>query len=360
MNNNVIKIAITGGKGGTGKSTVSTSLAMELSRKNRVILVDADVECPDDRIILSTTQEKVEDVESLLPFFNQDKCSKCGACSEVCRENALIFVKDKFPFISGQCNGCGACLLVCPFDAIQEGKQIIGAIYQGKYQRNNDLNLLLVWGEIEVGCENTSLLVKATRDYALDLVSGEFNSSEESISDSGEVISDSGEVISDSGEVISNSSRESISNSNINQNSNVPYGEDKLPNNGYEYVIIDTAAGTHCNVINALMGVDLALAVTEPTPLGKHDLELILSLLEIMETPVQIVVNKSDMGDLNLIKIVSQDFNIPLIQEIPYEKDILKKHARNQPVTHENIKKLADSILNLSIKTSSADGVLPQ
>lgn len=353
MNNNAIEIAVTGGKGGTGKSTVSTSLAMELSRENRVILVDADVECPDDRIILSTTQEKVADVESLLPFFNQDKCSKCGVCSEVCRENALISVKDRYPFISGQCNGCGACLLVCPFGAIQEGKQIIGAIYQGKYQRNNDLDLLLVWGEIEVGCENTSLLVKATRDYALDLVSGEFNSSEESISDSREVISDSRKVIS-------NSSRESISNSNINQNSNVPYGENKLPNNGYEYVIIDTAAGTHCNVINALMGVDLALVLTEPTPLGKHDLELILSLLEIMETPVQIVVNKSDIGDLNLIKIVSQEFNIPLIQEIPYEKDILKKHARNQPVTHENIKKLADSILNLSIKTSSTDGVLPQ
>lgn len=346
MNNNVIKIAITGGKGGTGKSTVSTSLAMELSRKNRVILVDADVECPDDRIILSTTQEKVEDVESLLPFFNQDKCSKCGVCSEVCRENALIFVKDRYPFISGQCNGCGACLLVCPFGAIQEGKQIIGAIYQGKYQRNNDLDLLLIWGEIEVGCENTSLLVKATRDYALDLVSGEFNSYEKSISNSREVIS--------------NSSKESISNSNINQNSKVHYDEDKLPPKGYDYVIIDTAAGTHCNVINALMGVDLALAVTEPTPLGKHDLELILSLLEIMETPVQIVVNKSDMGDLNLIKKVSQEFNIPLIQEIPYEKDILKKHARNQPVTHESIKKLADSVLNLSIKTRRADGVLPQ
>nr|WP_319374098.1 P-loop NTPase [uncultured Methanobacterium sp.] len=352
MNNNAIKIAITGGKGGTGKSTVSTSLALELSRENRVILVDADVECPDDRIILSTTQKKVEDVESLLPFFNQDKCSKCGVCSEVCRENALIFVKDRFPFISGQCNGCGACLLVCPFGAIQEGKQIIGAIYQGKYQRNNDLDLLLVWGEIEVGCENTSLLVKATRDYALDLASGESNSS-------GELISNFGEVISNSREVISNSSKESISNSNNNQNSKVHYGEDKLSDKGYDYVIIDTAAGTHCNVINALMGVDLALAVTEPTPLGKHDLELILSLLEIMETPVQIVVNKSDMGDLNLIKMVSQEFDIPLIQEIPYEKDILKKHARNQPVTHESIKKLAYSILNLSFKTSIEDGVLP-
>ncbi len=338
MNSNAIKIAVTGGKGGTGKSTVSTSLAMELSHENRVILVDADVECPDDHIILSTTRERVADVESLIPLFNREKCTKCGVCSEVCRENALIFVKDRYPFISGQCNGCGACLLVCPFGAIHEGKQIIGSIYQGKYQRNNDLNLLLIWGEIEVGCENTSLLVKATRDYALDLVSGK------SISNSFK---------------ISNSSKESISNSNTNQNSKVQYDGVNQPDYGYDYIIIDTAAGTHCNVINALMGVDLALAVTEPTPLGKHDLELILSLMEIMDITVQIVVNKSDIGDLNLINRVSQDFNIPLIQKIPYEKNILKKHARNQPVTTESIKKLADSISNLFPKTRSGDGVLP-
>lgn len=312
-----MKIAITGGKGGTGKSTLSTSLALELAHSNKVMLVDADVECPDDHIILSTTRERIADVESLLPVFNQDKCLKCGDCSEVCRENAVVFVKDRYPFIvSGQCNGCGACLLVCPSGALKEGKQVIGAVYKGKCQRNiSSENLLLIWGEIEVGCENTSLVVKSTKDHALSIASGKssYNSQFQSI------------------------------------NSNIRSSEDKPLNSLYEYILIDTAAGTHCNVINALIGVDLALAVTEPTPLGKHDLELILSLLKIMETPVQIVVNKADMGDLNLIHQLSQDSNFPIIQEIPYEKDILKKHSRNQPVTHDSIKKLANSISNLPI-----------
>ena len=326
-NKKTMKIAITGGKGGTGKSTISTSLALELSHSNRVMLVDVDVECPDDHIILSTTQEKAENVEALLPTFDQEKCTQCGSCSEVCKENAVVFVKDRYPFIvSGQCNGCGACLYACPSGALQEGKQVVGTIYKGKCQRATaSKNLLLVWGEIEVGCENTSLVVKATRDYALDLISTESLHDPDSKNDS--MFSDDNDLSMDS---------------------------------GYDFVVIDTAAGTHCNVINAMTDVDLALAVTEPTPLGKHDLELILTLLEIMETPAQIVVNKSDLGDLNLILKVSQDFNIPLIQEIPYEKDILKKQSRSQLVTHESIKKLADSISDIHNKTMIEEGMVHQ
>lgn len=283
-----MKIAITGGKGGTGKSTISTALALELSGEHRVLLVDADVECPDDHIILSTTREKVKNVHVMLPGFNQENCSKCGRCSEVCRENAVVFIKDKYPFIiAGRCNGCGACLIACPSKAMDEGQQVIGAIYQGQYQQSygkNSDNLLLVWGEIDVGCESTSLVVNATREYAASMVSD------------------------------------------------------------HDYVIIDTAAGTHCNVISAMMGVDLALAVTEPTPLGKHDLELILQLLKIMKIPTQIILNKSDMGDSNLIEEVSMDNSIPFIQKIPYERDIFKKHSRGQPVIHKTIEELAHTI----------------
>ncbi|MEN6291168.1 MAG: P-loop NTPase [Methanobacterium sp.] len=124
-----MKIAITGGKGGTGKSTISTALAVELARKFKVMLVDADVECPDDHIILSIKREKVRDVDVFLPCFNEEKCLKCGKCGEVCRENAIVLIKDKFPIlVSGQCNGCGACRLACPNEAISEKKQIIGNI----------------------------------------------------------------------------------------------------------------------------------------------------------------------------------------------------------------------------------------
>lgn len=254
-----MKIAITGGKGGTGKSTISTALAIELATgQNKVLLVDADVECPDDHIILSTNRKKVQDIHTILPILNQDKCLKCGDCSEVCKENAIVFIKGRHPFIvTGQCNGCGACLLACPAKALEKGEQEIGAIYQGKCKKSNKIseNLLLIWGEIKIGCEATALVVNATRKYAANIASD------------------------------------------------------------YDFVLIDTAAGTHCNVISAMIGVDMALAVTEPTPLGKHDLELILQLLQIMEVKTQIIINKSDIGDLNLIEDVSKYRNVPILQK---------------------------------------------
>ena len=54
-----MKIAVTGGKGGTGKSTVATSLAVEFARSKKTLLVDADVECPNDHLLLNTKRKIV-------------------------------------------------------------------------------------------------------------------------------------------------------------------------------------------------------------------------------------------------------------------------------------------------------------
>ena len=67
-----MKIAITGGKGGTGKSTISTALAIELATgQNKVLLVDADVECPDDHIILSTNRKKFRTSTRFFQFLTK-------------------------------------------------------------------------------------------------------------------------------------------------------------------------------------------------------------------------------------------------------------------------------------------------
>ena len=53
-----MKIAVTGGKGGTGKSMVATSLAIEFARNKKILLVDADAECPNDHLLLSIKRKK--------------------------------------------------------------------------------------------------------------------------------------------------------------------------------------------------------------------------------------------------------------------------------------------------------------
>ena len=284
-----MRIAITGGKGGTGKSTIATALAAELAKKHRTILVDADVECPDDHIILSTEREEIGEIKIFLPEFDKERCLKCGECSRICKENAIILIKDNFPFlIDKQCNGCGACLIACSNSAVSEGKQTIGCIYQGKpvFDTNIAENFILISGEIYVGLESTSPVVKATLDYAFEL-------------------------------------------------------EDD-----YDLLLIDTAAGTHCNVITALMDSDLALAIAEPTPLGKHDLELILKLLEILKIQPAIILNKSDIGDIDLIKAIQSEYGVDIISMVPYTKTFLENYSKGIPSTHKEILEIAQFLEN--------------
>ena len=94
-----MKIAITGGKGGTGKSMVATALAVELAKSHKVLLVDLDVECPDDHLILSIERREVGEVNIEMPEVDREKCIKCGRCAEVCRENAILFKEGEWPVL---------------------------------------------------------------------------------------------------------------------------------------------------------------------------------------------------------------------------------------------------------------------
>ncbi|MCK5321253.1 P-loop NTPase [Candidatus Pacearchaeota archaeon] len=271
-----MKIAITGGKGGTGKSTVSTALAAELSKENKVLLVDADVDCPDDDIILSINLKKIKDVETMIPEIDKSQCIKCGKCNRVCKENAIVQIRGEFPIlVPEQCNGCKSCKIVCPVDAISEAKQKVGEIFVGKKG-----NITLLSGRIKPGVEESSLIVNAMKK-AIKL-------------------------------------------------------ED------YDYIIIDTAAGTHCPVISALLDVDLGIAVTEPTPLGNHDLTLILELMRQLKIKPKIVLNRSDIADKGIIERTSEKFNSEIMAEIPYSKKIQEAYSKGEVIKHKAIKKIAE------------------
>jgi len=271
-----MKIAITGGKGGTGKSMVAVALANSLAKNKKVLLLDMDVDCPGDNLLLGLTIKKIRDVENMIPKFDLDKCIKCGQCSRICAEHAIIFVKNKFPvFVSDQCIGCRACKLVCPVGAISEAKQKIGEIFIG-----NKKNLTLISGRMNPGIEESSLVVNAVKDFIAE------------------------------------------------------------KKEKYDYVIVDTAAGTHCPVIAALVGSDYAFAVTEPTPLGAHDLDLILTLLKKLKIKSKIILNRSDIAPKNLIEKIGEKHKIKIVTEIPYSKKIEQFYSKGMPVEHEAIQKI--------------------
>ena len=63
-------IAVTGGKGGTGKSTVASSLAVVMAKRKKILLADADVDCPNEHLIFSIRRKKLTDVHQPVPKWD--------------------------------------------------------------------------------------------------------------------------------------------------------------------------------------------------------------------------------------------------------------------------------------------------
>jgi len=124
-----VNISIASGKGGTGKTTVATNLALSL--KGNVQLLDCDVEEPNSHIFLGMNLENVEEVHIPVPKIDKDRCTFCGKCSEFCQYNAIAVVPNDILFFSELCHGCGGCTMVCPEEAIAEEKRVIGIIERG-------------------------------------------------------------------------------------------------------------------------------------------------------------------------------------------------------------------------------------
>ena len=99
-------------------------------------------------------------------------------------------------------------------------------------------------------------------------------------------------------------------------------------------VILDSPPGTSCPVIQTVKGSDFCVLVTEPTPFGLHDLKIIVQVLETMNIPFGVVVNRAGAGDRNVYDFC-QEKNIPVLMEIPYDKRIAELYSRGVPFSLE-------------------------
>ena len=141
-----VRIVIASGKGGTGKTFISTNLAYSLGLNKKVQLIDCDVEEPNSHIFIPVNDNsKTEIVRSLVPVIDNDNCCHCGLCAERCQFNALSVLKNKVLLFTDICHSCGGCILSCPNNAITKGSKEIGIIesYQNK-------NIDMVIGKLKV------------------------------------------------------------------------------------------------------------------------------------------------------------------------------------------------------------------
>jgi len=137
----MMRLAVASGKGGTGKTTVAIALAESLSLgPDQIVLVsDCDVEAPNVHLYLDPDFKQSRDVNVLIPQVDEDSCTGCGICSEVCQYNAIILLKDHPMVFPSLCHGCGSCMLNCPENAIQEIPNQIGILERGIGKKNISL-----------------------------------------------------------------------------------------------------------------------------------------------------------------------------------------------------------------------------
>jgi MinD superfamily P-loop ATPase len=141
-----MRIAVASGKGGTGKTTVATNIALSI---DNVQFFDCDVEEPNANIFLKTKIQNSEDVTVSIPKILKNKCDYCGKCSDFCAYNAIAVVPSNILVFPELCHSCGGCKIVCPREAIIWNKRSVGKVEHGQTKNLDFYHGLLNIGEIQ-------------------------------------------------------------------------------------------------------------------------------------------------------------------------------------------------------------------
>ncbi len=223
-----MKIAVASGKGGTGKTTLSVALA--LTAKSPITLLDCDVEEPNCHLFFKGETLTEKDVNQLIPQVNPNKCISCGKCAKFCQFNAIITIKDSPAMVFGEmCHACGGCAAICPEGAIEEVPFKIGTLTNENIEKDKNL----ITGRLDIGLAMAPPVIKEVLRQV----------------------------------------------------------ENKQNN---EIVIIDSPPGTSCPFVTAAKGSDFVIFVTEPTPFGLNDLKIAIETIRDIGTPYAVVINRSE------------------------------------------------------------------
>jgi MinD superfamily P-loop ATPase len=262
-------LAVVSGKGGTGKTTVATSLARAWTRNGPVLLADCDVEGPNAHHFLHDLGELTEaPVTVPLPLINQAACDQCGACADACAFHALTVLPDRILFIDSLCHACGGCVLACPRDAITEEARQVGVIRSG-----TSGDLIFLQGILAIGEVRAVPVIEA---------------------------------------VLEKIHRESPSDADV---------------------VLDGPPGASCPVAEVVRAADVCLLVTEPTPFGLHDLAQAYELIAARQKPAAVILNRArGTEEDRKVEAWCSERELPLLLSIPDRRSIAEAYARGVPL----------------------------
>jgi MinD superfamily P-loop ATPase len=151
-------ISVASGKGGTGKTTVATNLALSIG--SNVQVLDCDVESPNAHLFIQPIIEELNIITTPVPEVDMKKCNLCGKCGEICQFKAIVVLGETVLPFHELCHSCGGCMEVCPEKAITQTGRELGVIERG--HRNG---LEFVHGRLRVGEAMSPPLIKKVREY---------------------------------------------------------------------------------------------------------------------------------------------------------------------------------------------------
>jgi MinD superfamily P-loop ATPase len=156
-------ISVLSGKGGTGKTTLSTNLAYVLGKNGFATkLIDLDSEEPNADLFFDVNFSRKDSVDVYIPKVDNEKCTHCGECAKACQFNAIVVSKQSVIVFKHLCHACGACLIACQYGAIQEIPKNIGVISIGKTKDNT---IDFVKSEMNIGEPSPVRVIRQAKKY---------------------------------------------------------------------------------------------------------------------------------------------------------------------------------------------------
>jgi len=155
-----MKVTIASGKGGTGKTTLATNLAMSMAERVPVVLVDLDVEEPNSGLFITGKLHHQEPQHKMVPDWEKETCSLSGDCQAVCNFNAILKMGKRIVVLPELCHGCYACSELCPTASLPMQPKQMGSL---KHIKTGDLDF--IESRMMISEEQAVPLIRQTIDY---------------------------------------------------------------------------------------------------------------------------------------------------------------------------------------------------